>query len=220
VFQAGDLSVDAVTQPVLGVAAQDWPMLELGPAALVFARKGASGQLILVVASDAPVALPLTIALDAEGRSAEPVAVNMTVTGGLLTVTSGDQIWQFPIKAEASASQEVVASAGADHAWAFDSLRIDGAAVPVTDTGGFGAGSGAKPQSSADSSSPGSRPSAKASGRVFPANDFDSPASAPPKAAAPRASPPPKTLEVFTPPAVRHGRADAVRATLSQGGNP
>ena len=219
VFQAGDLSVDAVTQPVLGTATQDWPMLEVGPAALVFARKGASGQLILALAADVPVALPFTIALDAEGRSTEPVAVSMTLTGGVLTVSSGGQSWQFPTEPGAPATQEVVASAGAEHAWVFDKLRVSGAALSVVDSGGAGAGSGVKPPPSEDSGSMGSRQDAAASRRVFLAGGFGATASAPPKTPAAQTNPP-KALEVFTPPSVRQGRADAVRANLSQSQNP
>jgi hypothetical protein len=218
VFQAGDLAVDAVTQPVLGTESQDWPMLELGPAALVFARKGDSGQLILALAGDDPVALPLTIALDAEGRSTEPVAVSLALSGGVLTVSSGGQSWRFPVAPGVSTAQEVVASAGVEHAWAFETLQVSGAALTVVGTGGSGAGSGAKPPSPEDSGSAGSRQGTTASRRVFVVESFAATASAP--LATPSAQTgPPKTLEVFTPPSVRHGRADAVRATLSQSKN-
>lgn len=121
-FPASDIAVQLTTQPVLGENVGDWPVLELGSAALIFTRSGITGRFVLVRGDEAPLELPLTFALDADGRSREVLTLGFSRAGATLTVTLADQSLNFPAGPDDGGMLEIIASAGAAQPWALSRL--------------------------------------------------------------------------------------------------
>lgn len=211
-FRTGDITVAVTARPVFATAPADWPVLEVGAAALVFARTGETGQLILKVGDTEPVALPLAVTLDAAGRSADPISVTLVRSGDMLVVNLAGQTQQFPT--DAAASLEIIASAGADHPWTLDSLQVT---VPETATV---SGTTGPKSDSGNSVPPPTGSTSTFSGRfsaasLQPAAGTNTGGSDSAKSTV--ASPTrPIAPEVFTPPSVRTSRVDAVRAAVAQ----
>ena len=132
-FNATDVSLQVTTSPLIGENAADWPVLELGTTALVFARNGIAGKLLLVIGDNAPQPLPVSFALDADGRSSEPITIALARQGGVISVTFADQTQQFPAAAASALNTEIVASAAATQSWSFALLEVTPTSVdPVT----------------------------------------------------------------------------------------
>jgi len=68
-FVANALAVNVTSRPVFGQDSADWPVLEIGPDALVFLRQGAEGHLALVLGGKTPQLLPISVKLDSSGQS-------------------------------------------------------------------------------------------------------------------------------------------------------
>ncbi len=211
-FNATALSVQLTTSPTISENTADWPVLEIGSAALVFGRSGNTGKLLLSVGTNAPVELPQSFALDAEGRSSEPLTVSLTLQGANVAVTFSGQTWQFAADALTKGPLDVVASAGAAQPWSIGRLDVtvttpDPVAPPVGNTSSTtkSSGSGLSTQSSGASSSltdTGAQPSADPNGGQANAG------------ASTAAKAPVLTVELFTPPSVRYGRADTIRRII------
>ena len=194
-------------------------MLEIGNAALVFTRDGAAGKLALVLGDQAPVDLPVSFPLDAEGRSGEPLTINFTREGSVVTVEAGGQKMAFAADQFPGQRLEVVASAGAENSWAFARLEV---ALPVAEVMAPASGAGSR-GSDATNATPSaldrksdaakSKPTTSRTGTVAGPDPTGAPAT--PAATAGKAGV--SSLEIFTPPSVRHGRADTVRNTVATG---
>jgi len=71
-FAADRISVELVSRPVFSAAPEDWTVLELGSSALVFAREGNQGALILIVGDAAPEVHLVPGELGDDGRPTDP----------------------------------------------------------------------------------------------------------------------------------------------------
>jgi hypothetical protein len=217
-FRTTALEIKVTAPPFVGTSADDWPVLEIGDAALLFARGGSTGNLLLVLGDKAPVELPFTFSLDAAGRSVVPLTVIFSRQGAAVHVGLADQTLEFSAGPAANSGLEVVASAGRADAWELQNLVVTVAAPLV---------SGSTDGQSADASRTEATPSnlltqaRPDSSGIDPLAKVTAPAGGPVAAGpASGASTRPATLEIFTPPAVRRGRADAIRAAGTQGKTP
>lgn len=220
-FSNDDFSLQLKTRPVVGSSEADWPVLELGKVALVFGRNGPTGRLTLVLGSNAPQPLPFEFALDAEDRSKASLLVTLARDGSAVSVQFSGRTLQFPVNRDASGPLEFVASAGASHAWTIENLTVTGiVAEPIAPAV---AGSDSLDGASVIDELPRSRAITEELARAdtraaATASQLD--------VAAAKGSPPANanaasksTLEVFTPPAFRRGRADALRVPNLPRGN-
>lgn len=209
-FSASAVIVHLVSRPVLAETSAEWPILEIGPVALALTGREGQGRLVLVVNADHVIDLPWPVVPDPAHPAVDLILAYDPVTGAGL-VGLKDQIKPF---AGASSAQPVavILSAGEHAAWPQDSLSVLLLAAdpppPVARSGGNG----------------GSTSSRAATARLKTALDhLSGPAAtatpggpaAPATTAAPEPAPV-STLEIFTPPAVRRGRAEAVRALLAR----
>jgi hypothetical protein len=213
-FPLGDVTVTAASKPTFGDNAEDWPTVELGAATLVFARNGDKGQLLLVIGDQAPVALDLSIRLDVNGRSVEPVAISLSYSAGTMTLSANDQTLRLPASFENEASANVILSAGSMHAWTLDSMQVAVTGKAVFDSSG-NAGANAGSSSNGDKASQGSTTSPGGglqSSVGGSANGVMASSAEKSPAASSRGT---TGLEIYTPPSVRLGRTDAVRTALS-----
>lgn len=214
-FPSGDIAISVTTRPVFGATSQDWPVLELGDAAVVLSRVGDTGNLTVVIGNSEPVTIPLGLPIDGENRLASPLALSLAHLGSELVVQAGEKTWSFPVAA--SSTQTVVLSAGMSDTWELDTVSV---IEPLRDIGNPEGQSGNAAEST--STTVATVPDAKGSsgsGSVRATADASSPSrsATPPTAStvadlATGAS----TLEIFTPASVRFGRADALRAALAQ----
>lgn len=216
-FAGRELAVKLTSRSQFGLTPADAPVLEIGPAALVFLQSGAAGKLLLVVGESAPVVLPLSFVLDETGRSLEPLTINFARTGAMVSIEAAGQTLSFPAGPTTGSALEVVASAGASQEWAFDLLEVtllSPEPLGPADRGGFQAGDTLATGSGlAERKADGAKPPSQSVRAAATAGTESTggPASAAVPSVPTRAS----TLEIFTPPAVRHGRAEAVRAALA-----
>jgi hypothetical protein len=208
-FVTTELAVKLVTRPVFSAEPANWPILEIGQSALIFRRKGNDGELALAWDENAPVSLPFTIELDDDGHSAEPLTLLFTRRGAV-TVRLNGQSLTVPAAPLSGAPVQVVISAGASDPWTLESMAVvlttaenppDAPVIP------------AEPGASAGPEALLARRRLVAAG-LIPEFSFTLPSdltapSEPPGMAEKRA---PNALEVFTPPSVRQGRADVIRA--------
>lgn len=213
-FSSQGLAVRVTTQPVIGANSSDWPVLEIGSATLLLSRDELGGRLLVVLGDNDPLKLPITFPLDAEGRSAEPLTVNFSFRNSTVTVEALGKTLSFQADSGGAVHLELVVSAGDSQPWPLDDLE-------VTD----------------DSSITSPLPAPNISSGKLPGESFavEAPADAPAEANAVVAlgnpvvtaivPTPPRliktadssaNLELFTPSAVRHGRAGTVRVAAEQ----
>jgi len=215
VFSADGLSLQITSSPQFGAVPADSPVLEIGTAALVFVQNGNTGKISLVVDDNAPVPLPFTFALDANGRSLAPLTLNFARQDGVVSVASGGQSQSFPVAPVTGSVLEIVVSAGADHDWPLDQLTVtllaNNVVVPAMNNGN-GQADSTKAKSDTPTTAGAAAPP-KSAGAVNGATTNGGPAAAGNARAATPA--PALTLEVFTPSPIRHGRAETVRAALA-----
>jgi hypothetical protein len=194
-------------------------VIGLGTSALVLSRSGDAGKLVLVSGNDSPVELPFVLGLDAAGRSAAPLTIGFSRTGAVIKVEVSGQSFEHTVGSEAEAPRDVVVSAGAGHPFEFAQLKVTFGSTDPGAPGGT-AGSGATVAAAGNSSSGDSSTPPRRETRIVSLIDptgalvmrvEEVPAPTPPGTV---------VLQVLTPPAVRHGRAEQVRAALSQSNQP
>jgi hypothetical protein len=214
-FEAADITVELTTRPVIGTDASDWPELDLGSASLVFARNGTAGRLVFVIGNEVPLELPFDFALDADGRSTEPLTVTFGRNSSGFIVGYSGQTLQFPVEVGTGPAVEIVASAGMTQPWPFAKLAVTvGRKDPVAAAaGGMGLSSGSAGANAANSMKLSRSVASAVDSAPAALVEMASAANAKDKASG-KTRGPTGTLETFTPPAVRYGRADALRASL------
>lgn len=210
-FNSPDLLLRATIQPLVGAESADWPVMEIGSAALLIARDGSYGKLWLVVADDAPVELPVTFALDAEGRAVAPLTVIFASRNSVLTVEAAGKTLNYPMTVAQSADPELVISAGTTEPWLFDDLEVTFdskivSAVPspidVSD----------KTSRDSDLSSAHPFTTATEAGAAVVVSDSMVTAIVPVKPTPDIANDVSGVLEIYSQPAIRFGRVDTVRS--------
>lgn len=208
-FSQAELVVSVVTQPVFPEGTADWPALEVGAAAVLFSRSEQGGQLTVVAGENPPVMLGSVIKLDGDGRSLRPISLQVKKTGRALLVSTGGEV--VAVDAGPTAGVDVVASAGADHAWSLERLEVTfpadpGAARVGSHTAGGESEDGLRIGPGTASSDANAIGAETAGGGASQA-----PAA---KKATPAEAPGAGVLEIYTPPSIRLGRVDAVRAAF------
>lgn len=216
---ANEIALQAVSRPLIGEAAGDWPVWELGDAALVFHRHEDSGRLLLVLGDQPPQELAFTFALDAEGRSLAPLAVGFARDNAEVRVTLNGLTQTFPASAISDTMSDIVVSAGDTQPWAFQRLEVtvvaaDPVAAPKTAVAGPFA-----PAQVGSENFPAGRP--PVGGGPVASFSFGQ-QGMPPRPEAPAGGQTPVSatvarrsgLEVYTPSSVRHGRTKMVRAAV------
>lgn len=211
-FPARILSVHLTTQPVFGVESDEWPVLELGSTSLVFVREDSIGRLVIVMGEAIPVALPFDIPLDPTGRSIEELTILLEQMEDSMLIVMSNQSKRQPLVTSIKVPLSIVASAGASSEWEFDQLAV-AVSTPDIDT----SSNTQTTNKITDWSSSGSNFAHRAQTTIQLGNTTGHlPAPYDLKKAASGAGNHGSTaLEVFTPPSVRHGRADGVRAALA-----
>ncbi len=215
-FTGGAVIAHLVTRPAFKVASDEWPILGLGPVALVFRPEDGAGHLLLASASGAVNPIPVRFPLDSTDRSKQPVEVFLAYdpSSGLTVIAVDGQVWSFTQMASQS-SVEAMLAAGANESWTLDVLEAEVLTVETAST--------SKPSATAPRSMPQAAVKPMADqvkslivrAPTIPVNSLHSVVVA---VGAAQAKPRASTLEIFTPPAIRSFGAAAVRATVRQAG--
>jgi hypothetical protein len=209
-FESPSITV-AFSGPVrFGRSPAETPVIEIGNAALVFMQLEGTGALVFVPESGEPSVVPVELPLDENGRAAVK-SVSFTRSAENATVVVGETRYAYAA-GPAVGPAEVVVTAG-DAAWSFADLQV---AILAPDEAATGAdenkeGSGADETSSSAAAEPGDHGDSSAAIGAGAVVVFTG-AVGKPEAKADEAEVSPTTLEVFTPPSVRHGNADAARS--------
>ena len=214
-FDSSAVTIKLTSNPVVGTAAADWPVLEIGNCDLVFARSETGGSLLLIIGENQPIDLPFSFALDETGRSTEPLAIEFSRQGSTASVTFSGQNMQFPAGPQTDQKLDVVASSGATQAWDFKMLEV---VVGAPTEGNDSTDTSIVSSQSKDTNSNLTGKNGAAKTTLTSSTLADGAANAAAlatKAAAAKVTSDNSGLEIFTPPAVRHARIDAVRAVLS-----
>ena len=209
-FESGDIAVNLNGGIVFGADPANWPVLEIGSAALVFVRYGEEGGLKLILGDKDPVVLPYVFKLDEHGRSVEPVQLTFALSGGMVAVNAQQKTQAFPGEFIAGAQAEVVLSAGAESDLSLTNFEVVLGANDVT-------GSDAS-RNSADSSKNHSADTLGSGPKLFPSTPVGTAESSKPAKKAEIAAPSSARkvgLVVFSASAFRLGRADSIRASAS-----
>lgn len=203
------------SQPVFGQTATDLAVLELGDVAVAFLRERNMGKLVLVLGNNPAFPLPCEIALDASGRSADRLQLTVSREGATVAVTAQGRIWQFPAGYSAG-PQDVVISAGTG-GWPIQDLALVVVATPDSAPGatkGIEANPARGQADQVRQRIEGELTAGESSDTNMREGDARAGLPATVQPETPASTRP--TLELFTPPSVRPGRAAAVRAMVIQ----
>jgi hypothetical protein len=218
-FTAESISIEVSSRPVFGVESTDWPVLEIGADALVFARLGDKGRLVLAGETRTSFVFPLEFDLEESGESRGFVLVTIERSGQGLSVSVAGSSWQFSSAGPNSGEVEIVASSGQKDAWLFDSLsvhaQLTGTAQGVPDRIAGNQPDEEPRRATLTGHENLSRSSASLTSTETRA-DLRFPVVANAAVLPTRTSPKKSGLEIFTPPSVRHGRPGAARADAAQ----
>lgn len=185
--------------PTFAVAAEDWPILELGSALLAFVRDGDEGKLVLVIGEKQPEMLPYSFKVDAEGRAIEPVELEVSLHAKGVSVSCAGEVHGFPYES-GSSKWALTVSSGASQTWAFDRFTIE--TPDATDTASEAGRTGRDGPKTAKDKPPSKPQAGEGVGGSGTQSTGAGSASDPARLAAGAGS-----LEVFTPPSVRSIRA-------------
>lgn len=209
-FAANQLGVHFATKPFFGAQAEACPVIELGSLALVFMANGQTGSLVLVPVDEKTVTLPVSIPLSSDGHSVEVVKVSLIAAGGMARITVGEHTQTASLDGSAGGLLDIVVSAGSRADWSFEEFTIatveDGAGT--TGSGAAVAAAGENRGQSILKRTGSPREAGGALGAADLTQGTANGADKESKSLSTTAS----TLEVFTPPSVRHGRSEAARA--------
>ncbi len=210
---SGGITLAVQSSPAFGLRAADLPVVELGDAALAFLRDGETGKLVLVLGDNPALTLPYEFALAGDGHSQEPLNLTLSRAGATVAVTTRGQTLHFPAGYSAR-PQEIVLSAGAGQAWPIQGLALT--AVTNQDASNARSSDSTSDQGNADQVRQQATKPTATTGAIASESSATSVASS--GTAITTAETPPRviTLEVFTPPSVRLGRATEVRKAAMQ----
>lgn len=213
-FQGKEIVVNLDAGVVFDTDPANWPVLEIGSAALAFVRNGETGGLSLVLGDSAPITLPYVFKLDPNGLSIDPVHLTFALSDGIAAVSTQQKTLVFPIGFAVGEQSEVVVSAGggSDLALINFSVMLDSNEEPGSNTSTSGTHD--NPSTTGSGNSAGS----SASGLNSIAVPVVSPGTGGTAKPADVVTPTPARkvgLVVFSPSAYRLGRADSIRAAAA-----
>ncbi len=209
-FSTAAVIMHLCSRPVFSETAADWPILEIGPVALALVgRDQEAGRLVLVANEDSVVDLPWPVVADNSNPTVDLILAYDPMTGAGL-IAYQDKLKSFT-SAVTTKLVEVVLSAGEHAAWPQDTLQV----LLLSEDPPPGVG----PRAGADNA----YPHAAITKLKAALDRLPGPAHAAKSAGATQSavstSPAPvpvSTLEIFTPPAVRRGRAEEIRTLLAR----
>lgn len=121
-FPEGAVILRLVTRPVFSETPSEWPILEVGPAAVALIRKAGEGRLVLVVDETKAAVLPWTIPLTGKDDSCE-IVLAFDPSSGTGFISLKDQVQTFEATPPAD-PVEVWLSAGSKSAWPQDLMEV------------------------------------------------------------------------------------------------
>jgi hypothetical protein len=216
VFSRGMVAVHLVSRPYFARDNSGWPILIVGPAALVFKREGDVGQLVLTSLGGKLQVVSESLSLDAAGSPRESLDVMLAYdpASGTGFVGIGNELRSF--QSDYSVPMEVILSAGNDKPWQLDRVEVDlldqeqGQVRSVNPDASV-------PKAGVEMTSS-TNPSATVERFLDRQNIKEAPLPLPESVSSSveneKASAP--ALEIFTPPSVRFMSADTVRALLAK----
>lgn len=212
-FKTTGITLSLVVWPFFSTQQANWTVLEVGSAALVFIRTGEQGEMKLVVGGSDPIDLPFRFTIDENGRSAEPVALKLEVDGANVAVGVDGKNVTFPAVALGKQPFEVVFSVGSESD--FPIAELDVTLAEKNDADNVTARAVGKNVSDA-AVLPRNR---KPNGLFSTSASFWSEATNPTQTVGKKSAVPEQARDaiiIFTPPAIRHGRADALRNVVGK----
>ena len=212
VFPSSAVILHLVSRPVLAETAADWPILEVGPVALALIGQGALGRLVLVVNKDSVIDLPWPVVTDQKNPAVDLSLAYDPVTGvGLIGLK--DKLKSFAGSPSVK-PVEVVLSAGQNSAWPQDLLSVllltDDIPAPDARSGGQEGNSPQRAATAKLKSALDNLLNLTGAANPTPGGSSGTAANA---ATLPE---PVARLEIFTPPSVRRGRSEEVRAIIAR----
>jgi hypothetical protein len=210
-FYGSAVILHLVTRPVFSETVEEWPIMEVGPAALALVRKDGLDRIVVVVGERTSIDLPLPAPKSADGPAIELALAYDPVTGiGLVGIE--DKLTAFESD-PTTKPVGLVLSAGETASWPQDLMQVlllsDEASV--TGPGRVGHNLNSRESTSTDkikaaldkllSEAGGSSASgheANGAARAMITNSAIS------------------TLEIYTQPAVRRGRPESVRTLVAK----
>ncbi len=212
-FTTDAVAVRFETQPPFSSDPENWTVIELGSAALVFARDGDAGFLAVMTGPDAAVLHPRTVPLDEAGRPKAAITATLRRHGSGVALEFEGQAVEFEAASQTEVGVSV--SSGLEAPWSFSQFTV---LLPVTD----------EELAIAKSRSSDPEAAAKASGLVAAlrssatseANAHGGPRAGRSMSEAQVHPADYRPLEIYTPPAVRAKRVEQVKAALEARRNP
>lgn len=206
----GAVVLQLTSQPGWADASADWPILEVGPAAIAFVKAGNEGRLRLLVGDSQEQELPWSFSGDAMAKPMD-LLLGYDPASGAVIVSAQDQT-RFFQGGRSARPVEVALTAGDQSEWRQVSMEL---AVfdPQTEV----AAEAPRRRSTQDESAAAAGLARlKSLSHRLRETSMDTTSASRPGVASDtaRAIPPASTLEVYTPPAVRRGRAAEVRSAL------
>jgi len=123
-FSNGAVILYTQSSPHFGAVSADWPIVQVGPAALALVQKGVIGEVVLLVGNTV-TPLPIEVPLDSNGNTMQPLelVLGYDPIAKVGLVTFGDQALSFNSPTNSS-SVNVAMTAGEKTPWAQDSLEV------------------------------------------------------------------------------------------------
>lgn len=206
-FAAGAVLVRVVGTPGWAETAAEWPILQVGEAAVAWMEQGGNGRLALMHGGDPETTLPWRWPLDAAEPWGLALAYDPDSGAGLVATPEGRRLFATE---PSSRGVEVVLAAGASRSWPVDSLRV----ARIFEESATATRREPRPAAELAAARTAAWAALSSALEVFLAEERQAAAGKPKPAALGRNPAPARPLEVFTPPAVRSAKVAAVRAAL------
>lgn len=215
------ITLRITSNPVFSAEPDEVAILEFGTNAFAFTQTADTGRITLLQGDRDPKTLSYIIALDETDHAIEPLSLELTQRGDTLFVTAHGETLQVASEPLAGTTP-IVLSTGASQNWTINELSVTSEPLSGPEPTGV---NGTNPASSTGSASQTSITSPATLLPGLTSGLTSDPTAATDSALSPTASAtagvtadpePVPTLEIFTPPPVRHGRAEAVRIRLTR----
>ncbi len=207
-FASESLTVGLISNPHFAIEPENWPVIELGSAVLIFARHDNIGYLVLAVGAENIAVHPSTVPLADDERSQEPIEAFLHRHGSTVSLVTADT--RIELAAPGDELVTVVVAAGASHSWTLDRLAVTLAIPDEVIPADLRTGNDS-PDGKADLAERIANERV-AKGRYGPGSAGDNLGSVSrrPTVAASQGRP----LEIYTPPSVRTHRAEQLKAAV------
>jgi len=211
---AGAFGLSIESRPAIAAAPASWPVVMIGEVAVIVFASGGSAAVGVFDGGEMVHVFDAPLKFDAAGRLADPLRLTVERRGDRLEVGAGGEKTQLePVRL--ATGDDIVLSAGSGAPWELDAVTFRSGPLETGGSAGAGAATPGRNSSATSSGAGSAGPGAGSADPAAAASPGANGTSAGERgrgSAAPAAA----TLEVFTPPAVRKARADAVRELVRQ----